>query len=268
MRTFRHTASLLVTVLLLCAQAVAQTPSAAPSPSGSFRTDPKRAKKAIELGQQAEAAGRLDEALVFYEEAARSAPPDAALIERMAALRSKLVRDHVQAAERNAVEGRMEQATEELAAALMLDPGNPNVQERFAQLKKMEDEPAANLGARISGLPKLEPQSGKRDLDLRGDTKAVYEQLAAQFGVKATFDPDLTPRNVRLHLDAVDFATAVSVLGAQTGTFWRPQNSTLMFVAQDTQEKRKQYDLEAQQTFRLSAAVGPEDVTELLRILR
>src|SRR5580698_5088440 len=82
MRTFRHTASLLVTVLLLCAQAVAQTPSAAHSPSGSFRTDPKRAKKAIELGQQAEAAGRLDEALVFYEEAARSAPPDAALIER------------------------------------------------------------------------------------------------------------------------------------------------------------------------------------------
>jgi type II/III secretion system protein/FG-GAP repeat protein len=268
MRTIRHTVYVLATALLLCVQAAAQTPPAAPSQPGSFRADPKRAKKAIELGQQAEAAGRLDEALTFYEEASRSAPPDAALIERMAALRSKLVRDHVQAAERNAIDGHMEQATEELAAALMIDPGNPIVQERFAQLSKMEDEAPAKEIERTSGLPKLEAQSGKRDLDLRGDTKAVYEQLAAQFGVKVTFDPDLNPRSVRLHLEAVDFATAVSVLSTQTGTFWRALNSTLMFVAQDTQEKRKQYALQLQQTFRLSAAVGPEDVTELLRIVR
>ncbi len=268
MRTIRHTVYLLATAMLLCVQAMGQTPSAAPSPSGSFRADPKRAKKAIELGQQAESAGRLDEALAFYEEAARSAPPDAALIERTAALRSKLVRDHIAAAERNAIDGHMEQATEELAAALMIDPGNPIVQERFAQLSKMEEEAPAKEIERASGLPKLEAQSGKRDLDLRGDTKAVYEQLAAQFGVRVTFDPDLNPRSVRLHLEAVDFATAVSVLSRQTGTFWRALNSTLMFVAQDTQEKRKQYALQLQQTFRLSAAAGPEDVTELLRIVR
>jgi len=42
----------------------------------------------------------------------------------------------------------------------------------------------------------------------------------------------------------------------------------LMFVAPDTQEKRRQYGLEAEQTFPLSAAFGPEDVTEMLRILR
>jgi Flp pilus assembly secretin CpaC len=267
MRTFRHTAFLLLTVVPFCVQA-AQVTSPAPSQSGSFRTDPKRAKKAVELGEQAETAGRLEEALAFYEEAGRYAPPDAALVERTAALRSKLVRDHIAAAERNAVEGRMEQATEELAAALMIDPGNPIVQERFAQLKKMEDEPPAKPTGGFSNLPKLETQSGKRDVDLRGDTKAVYEQLAGQFGVKATFDPELNPRSVHLHLEAVDFATAAAILGTQTGTFWRPLNSTLMFVAADTQEKRRQYALQIQQTFPLSAAVGPEDVTELLRILR
>src|SRR6266478_458962 len=41
-----------------------------------------------------------------------------------------------------------------------------------------------------------------------------------------------------------------------------------MFVAQDTPEKRRQYGLEVEQTFPLSAAVGPEDVTEILRVLR
>jgi tetratricopeptide (TPR) repeat protein len=268
MRSLRQPASVLLSALLLCAQALAGASPASPAQSDSARPDPKHAKKALELAEQAEAAGRLEEALAFYEESARYAPPDANLIEHTAALRSRLVRRHVEAAERNAVEGHMEQATEELAAALMIDPGNPMVQERYAQLSKMEEEPTAKPTGEFSGLPKLEPQSGKRDLDLRGDTKAVYEQLAALFGVKATFDPDLNPRNVRLHVDNVDFTTALSVLSAQTGTFWRPLNSTLMFVAQDTQEKRRQYALQLQQTFPLSAAVGPEDVTELLRILR
>src|SRR5207245_906545 len=42
---------------------------------------------------------------------------------------------------------------------------------------------------------------------------------------------------------------------------------TLFFVAPDTAEKRRQYGLQAEQTFPLSAAVAPEDATELLRIL-
>jgi general secretion pathway protein D len=55
---------------------------------------------------------------------------------------------------------------------------------------------------------------------------------------------------------------------AQTATFWRPLNPTLMFVAADTQDKRRQYALEAEQTFPLAATVGPEDATEMLRVLR
>jgi Flp pilus assembly secretin CpaC len=73
---------------------------------------------------------------------------------------------------------------------------------------------------------------------------------------------------VQLRVDQVDFYTGMSLVGVQTGTFWRPVNPTLMFVAPDTPEKRRQYGLEAEQTFVLSAAVGPEDVTELLRVLR
>jgi general secretion pathway protein D len=78
----------------------------------------------------------------------------------------------------------------------------------------------------------------------------------------------LTARAVSLRLDAADFFTAVSILCAQTSTFWRPLNPTLIFVAADTQEKRRQYAPEAQQTFALAGAASPEEVTEMLRILR
>jgi len=80
--------------------------------------------------------------------------------------------------------------------------------------------------------------------------------LAGLFGIKATFDPDINVRNVRLHVDNVDFYTGMALLGTQTGTFWRPLNPTSMFVAQDTPEKRRLYAMVAEQTFPLSAAVG------------
>ncbi len=267
MRTIRLSTSLLWS-LLLCAQVPAQAPSPSQLQTPMERPDPKRAQKAAERGDKAEAAGRFDEALAAYEEAARYAPQDVAIVERGAALRSRLVRAQVEAAERDALAGRLTQATEELGAALRVDPGNTIVEERLAQLKAMDDEPRAKPTTGISGLPRLQPQGGKHNLNLRGDTKTVYEQLAGLFGVKATFDPDLTARNVRLHVDGVDFYTGMSLLGTQSGTFWRPLNPTLMFVAPDTPEKRRQYGLQAEQTFPLSTAIGPEDVTEMLRVLR
>src|SRR4029077_13600533 len=115
-------------------------------------------------------------------------------------------------------------------------------------------EPSRKTPTEITGMPRLRPQGGKRPIDLRGDTKTVYEQLATLFGVKAAFDPDLTARSVHLRLEDSDFYTTISVLGSQTGTFWRPLTPPLLFVAQDTLKNRKKFGLEAEQTFPPPAA--------------
>ena len=49
----------------------------------------------------------------------------------------------------------------------------------------------------VNGLtvPNLEPRNGKRNLDLRGDTKGAYAQLAEAHGIEVAFDSDLTVRN-------------------------------------------------------------------------
>jgi tetratricopeptide (TPR) repeat protein len=267
MRTLRLSTSLFLS-LLLCATVPAQGPAPSQPQANTEKPDPKRAQKYLDQGDKAAAEGKFDEALEAYEEAARYAPQEGYILERGAALRSKLVRAYVEAAERDALAGRLTKATEELGTALQIDPGNTIVEERRAQMKAMEAEPRAKHGTGISGLPRLQPQPGKHNLNLRGDTRTVYEQVANLFGVKATFDPDLTPKNVQIRVDDVDFNTAASVLAAQTGTFWRPVNATSLFVAPDTPEKRRLFALEAEQTFPLPAAVGPEDVTEMLRILR
>src|ERR1700722_16314827 len=275
----RQTVAVLLAILLCCAQSPAQSsaqaqlppPQTAPNEAlleMSPRPNPKLAKKISELGDKALADGHFDEALNYYEQAARYAPQDTALIERVASMRSKLVRDHVEAAERDALAGHADVATEELAKALLIDPTNTILTERLNQMKAMEDEPLSKPLRKIEGLPELQPISRKQDLDLRGDTKTVYEQLGQLFGIKIVFDPDLAARTVRLHTDNVDFPTALRVLSAETGTFSRPLTSTLLFVAQDTLEKHRQYGAQAEQTFVLPDSVGTEEMTELVRVLR
>src|SRR5437879_13084295 len=112
-----------------------------------------------------------------------------------------------------------------------------------------DDEPALpNL--QIPGIPRLKTQPGRHTLDLRGDTRSAYEQLAQTFGTKVTFDPDVVSRQVRMQLDNVDFNTAVPILGTGTGTFWRPLDAGLMFVAPDSPAVRRQLVLQAERPFR------------------
>ena len=232
------------------------------------RPNPKYAKKVADLGDRALAGGRTDEALAYYQEAARFSPQDMNIVERFASLRSRLVRDHVDAAERDALAGHADVATEELARALLIDPGNAIVAERMDQMKALRDESAPKLDQKIEGLPELQPRPGKQNINLRGDTKTVYQQLGELFGIKAVFDPDLPTRNLRLRLDDADFATAMKVMSTQAATFFRPITSNIMFVTLDTAEKRREYGLQAEETFTLPGSIGTDEMTEVVRLLR
>jgi len=275
----RQILSLILAALLSCSLSFAQLSPQAQSShlqtaphedelAMAPRPNPKIAKKISELADKALAEGRFDEALNYYEQAARYAPQDTALLERVFSMRSKLVRDHVDAAEREALAGHANVAVEELAKALLIDPGNTIVAERMKQMKAMNDVPAPKSTSTVEGLPVLSPRAGKQNLNLSGDTRTVYEQLGQLFGIKVTFDPDLPARPVRLHLDDVDFDTALKVLTAESGTFFRPLTSTLLFVAQDNAEKRREYAVQAEQTFALPASENTEDMTEVVRVLR
>ena len=266
----RLTASLFLCSVVICAPLFAQTqaPTSTQSPK-AILVDPERAQVAMERGDEAAANGRLEEALAAYDEAARFAPQEMAAITRGAVLRAKLVGEHTANAEKLALAGNISQAIAELRLALRVDATNAVVAERMAEMEAMnDDEPAARQAQSIEGMPQLKTENGKHSLDLRGDTKAAYDQVAQIFGIKTVFDPDLQPRNVKLRVDDVDFATAMTLLSEQTGTFWRPLNANQIFVTPDTPEKRRQYAMEAEQTFPLTASVAPEEMTELLRVLR
>jgi tetratricopeptide (TPR) repeat protein len=234
--------------------------------------DLKKAQREVQQGEKAETAGNLNEALALYNAAAKDAPMDQGIVGHAAALRAKLVRKHVDAAENAAIRGELRQATEELNAALKIDPGNAIVAEREAQMRAMSEEETLPKGPpeqyKLKGPPQVKPRPGTKEINVRGDTRGAYEQVARMFGVTVAFDPDLVSRNVKLKVEAVDFETAMRILGQQTVTFCRALTSDMIFVAADTLEKRKQYGIEVEETFVLSAGVDSQDMTDLLRALR
>jgi hypothetical protein len=186
-------------------------------------------------------------------------------------VRAQVVQSVVNDAESAALAGDVDTALDLMYEALRIDPGNTVVAERLAQMKQMPKE-YLPLGAKedyqLKGPAELKPLAGKKPINVRGDSKSAYEQVARMFGIAVAFDPELAARNIKLRVGEVDFYTAMQLLGAQSQTFYRVVNPTLIFVASDTIAKRKEYAEEVEKTFRLEDSVGPEDLTEMVRVLR
>ena len=245
--------------------------SRAESPIAGPKDDVKQAERLADAGDKAAAAGKMQDALANYARAVKAAPGNAAILRRAANVRAQIVQSIVDKAEMAALDGNIVTATNLMMEALRIDPGNTIVAERLAQLKQMPKEylPAGDKeDYELKGPPVLRPQPGKQNLNMRGDSKSAYEQVGQTFGIKVAFDPDLVSRNVKLRVNDVDFYTAMHLLGVESKSFYRVVNPTLIFVADDTIAKRKDYSEEVEQTFRLDNAVAPEDMTELLRVLR
>ena len=259
---------------LLPAQAGQQSPHAAERNASFIKPDPKLAKSMRIKGPRGKQRRELDRALGDYEEAARYAPFDVTVVSKGIALRSRLVRDYVNKAESLAIDGDLNGATEALLLALRIDPSNTILAERLHQIEAMkgaETERGSGLPPEEppEGLPQLKPDKATHSFNLHAtDVRVAYEQIAATYGIKASFDPELPARTVRFRVADVDFDTAMKVLTAESGTFWRPMTPKQIFVAADTQQKRKDYDPEIEQTFPLTASVDPTDMTEILRVVR
>jgi hypothetical protein len=245
----------------------AQTPSAAPT-SGA-KPDAKKAKAAYELGNKAERDGDWDTAYTDYIDAANLAPTNRDYVIRREIAKSRVVQYKMDIAERDAISGRLDDAQKQLLSASFIDPLNPAVRKRLAELAtaelaKIRKKPDVQL----AGEPQLAYKTGTHSFDYRGDTQGAYQEIARQFGVEVAFDVDMRSRQVRFRVDDVDFSTAVRLLGEETATFWRPLSARLFFVADSNTQKRRDFEPSVVRTVVLPASETPDQMTEVLRMVR
>lgn len=278
LRTACLTVRLLAAALALVSTAVLAVHLVAGTPQSDNKTqvkgpkdDLKQGQRLADRGDKAAAAGKTEEALHEYADAVKAAPGDIGIARRAAAVRAQIVQKIVEEAESAALDGNAGRAVGLMYKALQIDPGNTIIAERLAQMKQMPKEylPAGpREDYELAGPRPLRPQPGRKSINVRGDCKSAYEQVAGMFGIKVAFDPDLVSKNLRLRVDGLDFYTAMQLLGIQSQTFYRVVNPTLIFVASDSIAKRKDYAAEVERTFRLDDSIAPEDITEMTRVLR
>jgi len=234
------------------------------------KADQKKAKEAYKRGQAAETDSNWPTAYEAYTDAVNFDSTVIAYGLHQAIAKGHLVQQKIDAAEKAAVGGDVTSALKFLRDARELDPSNQVLAERLAQMDALRPRARTQAVAERQLAPpvQLDHLPGAQNLHVRGQTQSAYEQIAKQFGVEVAFDVDLRQVPVRFDLDDVDFVTAMRVLGQATGTFWRPLTTHLFFVAPDTAQKRKDYDVSIARTVLLPNSDSDEQMIEIARLIR
>ena len=105
-------------------------------------------------------------------------------------------------------------------------------------------------------------------LEMTEDSKVIYETLGKLGGLNVLFDPDYTSRRLTIRLQKVTLSEALDIIALESRTFWRPVTNNTIFVAQDTQAKRRELEQNVVKTFYLGNVSGPTDLQDIVNAIR
>ncbi len=196
-----------------------------------------------EEGRAAEKAGRIVEAYLLYAQASAKDP------------KNRTYWQHMQAVQEQAkVEGKVYDTVGDLAAGRPAHPAYGDV--------TAEDR----LEARHALPPtKLEAAEGRKDFDLRGDSRQLFEDVSHAFGLDCVFDGDYEPVHAfRFSLTDADYRTALHALEASTGSFIVPLTSKLFMVVRDTAKKRTEMEPHVAVSLQIPEVLTAQDFNSMV----
>jgi general secretion pathway protein D len=112
--------------------------------------------------------------------------------------------------------------------------------------------------------PTLKAAPGRQDLDLKGDSKALWEQVAAAFHLMVIFDTAYQPvPALRFQLTDADYRDALRSLEAATNSFLTPVSERLLFVANDSPAKRTEFESTAAVVIPFPETMSVQELQEI-----
>jgi general secretion pathway protein D len=138
------------------------------------------------------------------------------------------------------------------------EPANPGPP--TALRKRLESAQGPVELAAISNVPIT--------LKVTEKSNVIYETVGKLAGINVLFDPDYTPRQVRIELNGVTLQDALEIISFETKTFWRPVTPNTIFVAQDNPAKRKELEQNVIKTFYLSNLSQPTELQDIVNAMR
>jgi len=234
----------------------------------------------FEAGRKAEALQDYDTALVHYHRAAQANPTDAEYKLREVHMRSAAASFHMEQGQKAAQKGDLQLALSEFEKAVAIDPSNmaaeqqaKSTAELLTAVNNMEnaerDDTSEDEKEMLAGPPQLKPLSQEPlNLKMTNDSKVVFETMAKLAGLSVIFDPDYVSHRVTVDLPGVTLERGLDAVSFESKAFWKPLTSSVIEVAPDNPQKRKDIEDEVVGTFYISNSLTQQDLTEIVNGLR
>ncbi|HWZ45984.1 MAG TPA: cohesin domain-containing protein [Candidatus Saccharimonadales bacterium] len=239
-------------------------------------------------GVKAEARQDYEAAYEFYKAAYNKHPDDLKYRVPYERIRFLAAASKVRRAQKLRELGRMQEALELFQKASEIDPSSDIAIQEVRRTKEMMSQPAGQgKTGPEAAPPTLEPDELHRRLEEAGgpvrlsplsnvplqvkmtaDSKGIYETIGKIAGINVLFDPDYTSRRLLVDLQGVTLQQALDIVGLESRTFWRPVTPNTIFVAADSQAKRRELEQSVIKTFYLGNVSTPTDLQDVVNTIR
>lgn len=241
-----------------------------------------KAKDLYAKGQDAEARQHYEDAYNFFRQAYDLKPKDLRYRAAFERVRFEAAASIVHHGQQLREEGKLDDAVAEFQKALTIDPSMFIAkQELNRTLKRINDQknPPPQAAGPPSGLErKIHEAGGPVELapisnipitvKLTDKSDTVYRTIGQLAGINVLFDPDYTPRPIKVELNGVTLEDALEITALESKTFWRPVTSNTIFVATDNPAKRKELEQSVLKTFYLTNLSQPTELQDVVNAIR
>jgi general secretion pathway protein D len=241
-----------------------------------------KAKDLYAKGQDAEARQQYVAAYDFFKQAYDLKPKDLRYRAAFERIRFEAAASVVHNGQKLREDGKLDEAVAEFQKALAIDPSLFIAkQELNRTLKMINDQrnpqpqaagPPAGLARKVhdaAGPVELGPISNiPITVKLTDKSDTVYRTIGQLAGINVLFDPDYTPRQIKVELNGVTLEEALEITALESKTFWRPVTLNTIFVAQDNQAKRKELEQSVLKTFYLTNLSAPTELQDVVNAIR
>jgi len=222
-----------------------------------------------------------DTALQYYQKALASDPNNADYRIKLNQIRFQAGAFHIKKGSDLREKGDLQAAAAEFQRASTIDPSSPVAVQELRRTLDQMNELAHKQYLQASGgeegagselastPPELKPLSNSPiTFRMTNDVKLIFDTIGKFAGVNVTYDPDFPARRISVDLNNLTLQQALDIVCMQSKTFWKPITENIIFIAQDTTQKHKDYDEQLVETFYLSNTVQSQDLTEIANGLR
>ncbi len=227
--------------------------------------------------------GEWDAAITYYQQVLREDPGNRSARSKLLLAQTNASQFHRVQGKALAANGDLQRAQLELELAVRLDRTHQaavvelrKVNEALEAERALREEERTSIERAVdasmdaaSPLPELEHHAiGEMSFDYRrARVKDIYRAMGRLGGINVLFDPDVDNPNTSFFLADVGYERALGILTAAHGHFYRVMSSNTLLIAEDTQQKRRQYEPQVMRTFYLSNGEAEQISSTLQTIL-